>query len=228
MPYRSSSEMAMACSRRVGSRSGGGSSDQRPLTVGGPLRDGQHGPAVARPPPPAAPAPRRPDSWSRPPPPECRRPAPTCALAGHGLADGRAAAGRLGRVTGVTGRPLPSTVRSGASVSLVSRPAQTRSQMALATAWSPAWPAAPAGRRRAWRRPGRPAPRKNSAPPPPSASSSASCTGVMVISPGSGSSSGARLGRAPARPSRRRRAARPRPAQTTSPAAVSSSSSAGE
>src|SRR5215475_10884403 len=40
MPYRSRSERALACSRLVGSVSACGTSDQRPLTVGGPVCDG--------------------------------------------------------------------------------------------------------------------------------------------------------------------------------------------
>jgi hypothetical protein len=43
-PCRSSSVIASVCARRVGSASSrGGSSDQRPLTVGGPVRAGIDG-----------------------------------------------------------------------------------------------------------------------------------------------------------------------------------------
>src|SRR6516225_1011182 len=79
----------------------------------------------------------------------------------------------------------PSATRSGASVSLVSSPAQTRSQIAAATSLSsagerPCEPASsPATRSLSIR--------KNSAPPPLSTSSTASCSGVMLTSPGSGS-----------------------------------------
>ncbi len=77
------------------------------MTVGGPVRDGM-------------------DGRPRPRPREAIRAVPRRRAAG-----GCGLAGVL-----ATGRPVPSTVRSAASVSLVTRPAQTRSQMAAATAAS--------------------------------------------------------------------------------------------
>ena len=92
-PCRSSSASARAVVRRVALGSRSGSRDQRPATVGGPVRVGIAGrPSRGRP----------------------YREPPTRA---------RGAAGWLRCVP-----PPPSRVRSGARVSLVSAPAQTRSQ----------------------------------------------------------------------------------------------------
>ena len=43
IPYRSMSDWASACARIVASAAASGSSDQRPLTFGGPVRDGMTG-----------------------------------------------------------------------------------------------------------------------------------------------------------------------------------------
>ena len=107
-----------------------------------------------------------------------------------------------------TGRPVPSTVRRAASVSLVRRPAHT----------DPRRPQP--GRRRS---PARSASgssmvarsasmRKNSPPPASRAASTASCSGVMVISAGAGSSSGAvSAGASASQPSSPRSAPGPEP-----------------
>ncbi|MFC6561247.1 hypothetical protein [Nonomuraea cavernae] len=112
------------------------------------------------------------------------------------------------------GRPDPSVARSGASVSPDTRPDHTRSHRAVASAGSssePSWSDSP---------------RKNSAPPPPSTSSTWVCSGVMVISAGSGSSRGAVSAKKsdthPSPPG-----SEPWPTHITSPDEVSSSSSAG-
>ncbi len=111
-------------------------------------------------------------------------------------------------------------------MSLVRSPAQTRSQIAAATSLSSAWtglggwfPSTAATRSLSMR--------KNRAPPPLSTSSTAECTGVMVTSPGSGSSSGApSAGASTSQPSPP--GSPPAPDQTISPAEVSSSIRAGE
>ena len=140
MPCRSSSVRASACSRLVGSGSGSGSSDHRPVTVGGPVRlaipmrpePGLRVPMAARlagraaAPSPDRPARRRacPAHWTCPRPFDPGAPVPA-RPSGPPRPSGLAVA---------TGRPEPRTVRSGARVSLVSRPAHTRSQIAAATA----------------------------------------------------------------------------------------------
>ncbi len=264
MPCRSSKASALACSLRVWSGSTGGSSDQRPLTVGGPACDGSD----PRPKPgrwfrrpaegPGLPNPGRPPggrpaagAWplpalfvrpfSRPVSPSPPDPVPVPEA---GPWPGPASP--AGRGPGTHDLPAESSVRNGAMVSLVTRPAHTRSQMAAAIAWSVTRFSALA--RPAASRPSAPSPsgelallgfpavnwsttrsaraRKNSAPPPLRTESTTSCTGVIVISPGGGSSSGAEsAGARTSHPSPPGSA--PAPAQTTSPAAVSSSSMAG-
>ena len=108
-------------------------------------------------------------------------------------------------------------------MSLVSSPAHTRSQIASATL-AVSGKLAAATQQAATRSLSM---RKNSAPPPLSASSTAKCSGVMLTSPGSGSSSGApSAGASTSQPSPPGSA--PAPDQTISPAEVSSSSRAGE
>ena len=172
-----------------------------PLTVGGPLRDG----SAARPNP-GLRAPERPYRPGLP-----RRPAGPSAV---GPARPSAAA------TPATGLPVPSTVRSGASVSLVSRPGPDqvpdgRGQRLVGDARGADRVAA--GAKRAPTRSA--SARKNSAPPPSRAASTASCSGVIVISPGSGNSSGAAsAGASTSQPSPPGRP--PAPDHTISPAAV--------
>ena len=103
IPYRSSSDWASACAYIVASRVCGGSSDHRPLTFGGPVRDGVTG----------RPWTGRPLGWRS-------------LQARARNADGPAR----------RGWPPPRTVRSGPSVSLVSKPAHSRSEIAAATSVS--------------------------------------------------------------------------------------------
>src|SRR5262249_54931024 len=161
-----------------------GTSDHRPLTVGGPACDGSDprpNPgrlAPSRPVDRAGPWPRAgwPDGQAEPPVSVPRLPLP---FAAPGDSTAWMALG-----PGAHDSPALSTGRNGASVSLVIMPAQTRSQIAAATAWSltlfsarprlAGSPVPPAGwvsmsaARSA-------SPRKNSAPPPPSTLSTASC-----------------------------------------------------
>src|SRR5882757_363559 len=138
MPYRSSSDSALACSRLVGSVSPGGTRDQRPLTVGGPVCDGSAprpnpGRLVSR--PAAGPRWLAYGDWSPCPPDGCTCPfgrpfgvpAPTANSAALAAGPGPDCFG-----PGAQDLPVASRVRSGASVSLVSMPAQTRSQIAAA------------------------------------------------------------------------------------------------
>jgi len=209
-PCRSSRVSARACARIVAaapsaSVTRSGSSDQRPVTVGGPLRDGI---AARRAPPPyRLPAGRG-----------LNTPPAGADLGGIASRDGTERRGAAGRR--VAAPPLVTT-RSGARVSLVSQPAHTRSQMAAArSASSAGCPSRTAATRSL-------SIRKKSAPPPPSAVSTAPCSGVVDSSPGSGSSSGAlSAGARTSQPSPVPTV--PAPAQTTSPAVVSSSSMAGE
>ena len=137
-------------------------------------------------------------------------------------------------------RPPPRRARSGASVSLVSRPAQTRSQIAALTASSPG-AGSPSSRST---RPARSASsRKNRAPPRPAhpvavaARRNAGDPSVRARRARPGAAAwrlGLRLGKQQVRDVRGRQrsqpstpASAPQPVQVTSPAAVSSSSSAG-
>ncbi len=108
-------------------------------------------------------------------------------------------------------RPVPTSARSGASVSLPTRPDQARSHSAAVSARSSVEPTAS----ESWR--------KKYAPPPASASTIEKCTGDRSSSCGSGSVSGAASARCsdtqPSEPG-----SPPWPAQSTSPVAVSSSS----
>src|SRR5215470_2770101 len=158
MPCRSSKASDLACSLRVWSGSTGGRSDQRPLTVGGPECDGSDprpkpgrrlrrlGDAPRAPDTPGVPIPGRPPGcqpaagarplsllvrvpfgWSAPPGPPGPVPFPE-----PGPRPGPASPAGPG--PGAHDLPAESKVRSGARVSFVTRPAQTRSQIVTAIA----------------------------------------------------------------------------------------------
>ena len=118
-------------------------------------------------------------------------------------------------------RPAPSSVRSGPRVSLVRWPAQTRSQTTAASAVSSTTPSpAVPTRSESWR--------KNSAEPPSSASSTRVVQRASSDSSPTGASSRSAVSASCSDTQPSLPGSEPCPAQSTSPEAVSSSSSAGE
>ena len=150
----------------MGSRSTGGSSDQRPVTCGGPVRAGSVGRVGAAPSPPSGP--RRPAYRLRRGPDGVRR----CAV-----------------------RPPDSSARTGAKVSPVTRPDQARSHRVVARAWSSVDPtcservrkkcAPPPARASSTARPSAEGTRSGSGPGSVTCAESARCSETQPSSPGS-------------------------------------------